>query len=317
MLPRPEENCTMPLPDDYLEYPARRHGMDHDRYEWSHLFDREKIVWPNKAKVALWVMPAVQWFPIDTTGKPFRAPGGLTMPFPDFRHYTNRDYGNRVGIYRILKVLQDCGIAASVAVNGIIAERYPLLVDDIVQAGHEVVGHGLDMEHVHHSGLSEDEESELVDRTLRLLRTASGQPVTGWLSPGRSQSYATPDILARHGITYACDWANDDLPYEMRTASNPIYAMPHAFETDDRTVMMDFHHTEDSWAQQVKDRFDVLYREADRYGGRIVSIPLHAWVSGVPYRIGYLREVLEYILGRDAVWPATGAQILKAFREQE
>ena len=161
-----------------------------------------------------------------------------------------------------------------------------------------------------------EQEDELVSRTLSLLRNASGQPVTGWLSPGRAQSYATPDILAQNGVAYACDWANDDLPYEMKTSSTPIFAMPHAFETDDRTVMMDFHHTEDSWAQQVKDRFDVLYREADRYGGRVMSIPLHAWVTGVPYRVGYLREVLDYIIGHDAVWAATGADILKAFREQ-
>jgi allantoinase len=306
----------MPFADDYMNYPARRHGMDHDRYKWSHLFDRKKVAWPNGAKTALWVTPSLQWFPIDTTGKPFRAPGGLTMPFPDYRHYTNRDYGNRVGIYRILEVLRDRSIPASVAVNGIIAERYPLLLKDVVSEGHEIVGHGLDMEHVHHSGLSAEAEGELVSRTLSLLRGVSGHAVTGWLSPGRAQSYATLDILAANGIDYACDWANDDLPYEMKTTSKPIYAMPHAYETDDRTVMMDFHHTEDSWAQQVKDRFDVLYREADRYGGRVMSIPLHAWVIGVPYRVGYLREVLDYIVGHDAVWAATGAEILKEFRQQ-
>ncbi|WP_210495531.1 polysaccharide deacetylase family protein [Microvirga antarctica] len=306
----------MPLPDDYLIYPARRHGMDHDRYSWSHLFDRKPIVWPNGARIALWVMPAVQWFPLDMTGKPFRAPGSLTMPFPDFRHYTNRDYGNRVGIYRILEVLQERNIPASVAVNGILAERYPLMLADLVSAGMEIVGHGLDMEHVHHSGLSREEESHLVGHTLRLLREASGQPVTGWLSPGRAQSYATPDILAEHGIAYACDWANDDMPYAMKTESGPIFAMPNAYETDDRTVLMDFHHPEDSWVQQLKDRFDVLYREAEQYGGRVMSIPLHAWVSGVPYRVSYVREALDYILGHDAVWPATGAQILAAFREQ-
>jgi allantoinase len=306
----------MPLTDDYMKYPHRRHGMDHDRYEWSHLFDRKKIIWPKGAKIALWIMPAVQWFPIDSTGKPFRSPGGLTMPYPDLRHYTNRDYGSRVGIYRILEVLKERKLPASVAMNGVIAERYPLLMKDIVAEGHEIVAHGLDMDHVHHSGLSADAERQLVARTLELLRTASGRPVTGWLSPGRAQSYATPDILAENGIDYACDWANDDMPYAMKTASGVLYAMPHAYETEDRAVTLDFHQPEDSWAQQVKDRFDVLYREADRYGGRIMSIPLHAWVIGAPYRIGYLREVLDYILTHNAVWAATGADIIKVFREQ-
>ena len=307
----------MTLADDYLKYSARRHGMDHDRYEWSDLFARKPIVWPAGARVALWIMPAVQWFPLDMTGKPFRAPGGLTMPFPDYRHYTNRDYGNRVGIYRILDLLRRKKLPASVAVNAVLAERYPLLIRDLVDAGVEIVAHGLDMEHVHHSGLSKEDENDLVARTLDLLRKASGQPVTGWLSPGRGQSYSTPDILAANGIDYACDWANDDLPYAMKTTSKPLFAMPHAYETDDRAVMMDFHHTEDSWAQQVKDRFDVLYRESGLYGGRIMSIPLHAWVTGVPYRIGYVREVLDHILAHEGVWPATGAEILAAFRQQQ
>ena len=85
-------------------------------------------------------------------------------------------------------------------------------------------------------------------------------------------------------------------------------------ETDDRAVMLDFHHSEDDWLLQVKDRFDVLYREAERYGGRIMSIPLHAWVAGVPYRIGLVREALAYMMGREGVWAATGAEILAAFR---
>jgi peptidoglycan/xylan/chitin deacetylase (PgdA/CDA1 family) len=238
------------------------------------------------------------------------------MPYPDYRHYTNRDYGNRVGIYRILKVLADRGIKGSMAVNGILAERYPALLADLVAAGHEIVGHGLDMDHLHHSGLSVEDEEALVSRTLALLRDASGQAVSGWLSPARAESHATPEILVRNGVKYACDWANDDLPYEMRTGSGPIHAMPHAFETDDRVVLMDFHHTEDSWVQQIKDRFDTLYREADTYGGRVMSIPLHAWVSGVPYRIPYLCQALDYILGHDGVWIATGAEILEAFQAQ-
>ncbi len=165
----------MPLAEEYLKYSARRHGMDHDRYEWSDLFARKPIVWPAAARVALWIMPAVQWFPLDMTGKPFRAPGGLTMPFPDYRHYTNRDYGSRVGIYRILELLRRRKLPASVAVNAVLAERYPLLIRDLVDAGVEIVAHGLDMDHVHHSGLSKEDENGLVARALDLLRKASGQ----------------------------------------------------------------------------------------------------------------------------------------------
>jgi peptidoglycan/xylan/chitin deacetylase (PgdA/CDA1 family) len=290
--------------------------MDHDLYAWSDLFDRPKVAWPNGARVALWVAPLLQWFPIDSTGKPFRAPGALTMPYPDYRHYTNRDYGNRVGIFRILDVMAELGIRGSIATNAAVAERYPGLVNEVVERGHEILAHGLDMDHLHYGGMPEDEEADLVRRSLAILRSASGQPVTGWLSPGRSQSHATLRLLAENGVTYACDWANDDMPFQFSTAKSQIWAMPFAQETDDRTVMLDFKHTEDSWLQQVKDRFDVLYREAEAFGGRIVSIPLHAWVAGVPYRIGAVREALSYMMGHEGVWAATGAEILDAFAAQ-
>jgi peptidoglycan/xylan/chitin deacetylase (PgdA/CDA1 family) len=198
--------------------------------------------------------------------------------------------------------------------NAAVAERYPMLMREVVSRGHEVVAHGQDMGTLHHSGLSAEEEGAIVSRSLGILREAAGQPVTGWLSPGRAQSFATPDILAAHGVSYACDWANDDMPFAMRTAHGPLWAMPLAQETEDRAVLLDFHHTEDDWLLQLKDRFDVLYREADRFGGRIVSVPLHAWTAGVPYRIGIVREALSYMLGHDAVWAATGAEILAAFQ---
>jgi allantoinase len=304
----------MPLPPDHLEYPQRRHGMDHDRYGWSDLSERAPVAWPGRAKVALWVTPILQWFPLNASAKPFRAPGGLTMPYPDLRHYTSRDYGNRAGIFRILDVLDELRCPASVAMNAAVAERYPTLVGEATGRGHEILAHGQDMGTLHHGGLAPEEEAAIVARALRTLREASGQAVTGWLSPGRSQSVATPDILAANGVAYACDWANDDMPYPMRTANGPLWAMPLAQETEDRAVLLDFHHTEDDWLLQLKDRFDTLHREADRFGGRIVSVPLHAWVAGVPYRIGIVREALSYMLGHGAVWAATGADILAAFQ---
>ncbi len=99
----------------------------------------------------------------------------------------------------------------------------------------------------------------------------------GWLSPGRAQGFNTPDLLAKNGVTYGLDWANDDLPYEMRTKNGPLIAMPMAYETDDRVVADEYFQSEADWVQQVKDRFDVLYRESADYGGRIMSLPIHSW----------------------------------------
>lgn len=306
----------MPVSDDYFVYPKRGYGMDHERYAWSNLFERGPVALPGNARVALWVTPLLQWFPLNSPAKPFVAPGGLSMPYPDFRHYTNRDYGNRVGIFRIVELLQELGVKGSAFLNGAIAERYPYVVRHLVDAGFEIAGHGLDMGHVHHGGLSEADEAALVERALGLLRSVSGQEVRGWLSPGRAQSYLTPEILVRNGIAYCCDWANDDMPFEMKTKDGDLLAMPYAYETDDRVCLHDYHHTDADWLVQSKDRFDCLYREAAERGGRVMSIPLHAWVMGVPYRLGYVRELLEYILSHEGVWVATGAEIADLVRRQ-
>src|SRR5690606_1435323 len=179
----------MALTDDYFQYPHRGHRMDHDLYQWSDLFERKPVKWPGGARVALWVTPILQWFPFDAPATPFRAPGGLTMPYPDFRHYSSRDYGNRVGIFRILDVLKELNIPLSVALIAVIARRYPTLVEALLEQDAELIAHGMDMGHLHYGGQPRDEEAQLIEQSLELLRTASGKDVKGWLSPGRSQSF--------------------------------------------------------------------------------------------------------------------------------
>lgn len=306
----------MTLPSENMQYPQRHHGMDHQRYAWSSLTARKPVKWPKDARVALWITPILQWFPLNMTSTPFLAPGGLTMPYPDYRHYTNRDYGNRVGIFRILSLLDRNQTPGSVFLNAAIAQRYPSLVRELVSRKLEIVAHGLDMGHLHHSGLQRAEEVEVIKRSLDILQSVTGGAIKGWLSPARSQSWNTLDILAEQGIEYCCDWANDDMPYEMNAGGKKVLSMPLAHESDDRVILQEFRHTEEEWLQQTKDRFDVLYAEAERYGGRIMSLPLHAWIMGVPYRATYLREALDYMLAKSGVWIATGAQIAAEFRKQ-
>jgi peptidoglycan/xylan/chitin deacetylase (PgdA/CDA1 family) len=304
----------MPLPDDYLRYPLRRHGMDHDRYDWSILFRRPRVTWPDKARVALWIVPSLQWFPLNQTGKPFKAPGALERPYPDYRYYTHRDYGNRVGIFRIFKILDRLGLKASVAMNAAVARRYPFLVEQVNRRGYEIIAHGVDMDQLHYGGLDPEQEAGQVKEAVTTLREVSGQPVTGWLSPGKSESDNTLDLIAAEGIDYVCDWANDDLPYPLRTAHGEIHAMPHSHEIDDRLILLQYHHSENAYAQQLIDQFDTLYAESERYGGRIMAITLHPWVVGHPYRVKPLERALAHIAGHDGVWSATGAEILAAFR---
>ena len=304
----------MSLPDDYLNYPLRRYGMDHDRYDWSMLPERRPVVWPGQARVALWVVPALEWFPLNMGGLPFKPPGAMQTAYPDLRHYTLRDYGNRVGIFRIMKALEKHGIRPSVAVNAAVALRYPALIKECTQRGWEIMANGLDMDHLHHGGLAADEEKKLIDTTLDVLRQASGQAVRGWLSPAKSESAATLDLLGAAGLDYVCDWVNDDMPYAMRTASGPIHAMPHPIDMDDYTILVQNHHTEDDFRDQLCDQFDVLYKESASQGGRVMAISLHPWVIGQPYRMRALEEALAHIMRHQGVWAATGSEILDAWK---
>ncbi len=306
----------MSLPPGYLSYAHRRYGMDHDRYGWSILPRRQPVRWPGGARIALWVVPALEWFPLDMKGKPFKPPGALVTSYPDLRHYTLRDYGNRVGIFRVMKALERLGIRASVAVNAAVAVRYPSLVEACVARGWEVIGNGLDMDHLHYEGLPKDEERKLVDNSLAILRRVSGQKIRGWLSPARSESFSTLDLVASAGIDYVCDWVNDDMPYAMRSESRSIHSLPLSNDIDDYTVLVQNRHSEDSYAQQVCDQFDVLYKESETQGGRILALSLHPWAIGQPYRIGALEQALTHIMGHRGVWPATGSEILDAFIAQ-
>jgi allantoinase len=308
----------MALERIHLEYPRRAYGMDHDRYTWSMLSQRPAIRWPGGRPLALWVNVCLQFYPLNQQGVPFAVPGGMTMPYPDLRHFTLRDYGNRVGIYRFLKAFDRYRIRPSFAVNAALAERAPALLRHIVARGDEIMGHGMHMDALHYGGQDIEEERQLVDRSLQVLRGLSPSPVRGWLSPARNESENTPELLAESAIEYFCDWVNDDLPYPFHTARGDLWAMPLSNELEDRFVLMNNQHSEQSWLEQVCDACDFLLDEAERAGsGRILALNLHPWMLGQPHRIGKLEAALEYITAREGVFCAPPGELLDAVREQQ
>jgi len=209
------------------------------------------------------------------------------------------------------------GLTASVAVNAAVAVRYPALIQACVAQGWEIMGNGMDMDHLHYEGMGADEEKRLVDESLSVLRKASGQKVRGWLSPAKSESFATPDLVAAAGCDYLCDWVNDDMPYAFGSATGTLTAMPHPCDIDDYQILINNHHTEDDFRDALVDQFDVLYRESAEAGGRVMAISLHPWITGQPYRIGALEAALDHIVSRRGVWSATGAEIVDAWRAQQ
>jgi peptidoglycan/xylan/chitin deacetylase (PgdA/CDA1 family) len=302
---------------EYFDYPHRSHGMDHDRYEWSQLKDRKPVMWPMGKKLALWVNVGLQFYPLNQQGKPFKVPGGMTMPYPDLRHYSLRDYGNRVGIFRFFKAFDKYGIKPTIAMSTRLAERYPYLVNKINQRGDEIICHGLHQDALHYGGQDAAEEAALVQKALTGLREITGQPITGWISPAKNESDNTPDLLAENGIEYFCDWVNDDMPYPFKTKHGEITAMPLSTEIDDFFTMTNNLHSPDDYVDQVCDACDYLLQEAEEQGGRILALNIHPWMSGQPHRIAKLEKALAYIMAKDEVWSASAGEILTAWQASQ
>ncbi|MFM7706782.1 MAG: polysaccharide deacetylase family protein [Gammaproteobacteria bacterium] len=304
----------MSLPDDYLRYPHRRHGMDQDWYAWRPHFSMPARAWPNGARMAVWICTSLEFFPLNPVGKPFKAPGSMVTAYPDLRHFTTRDYGNRVGAYRLLRLFDDFGLRTSFAVNSAVAARYPQLIADLRQDGHEVIAHGVDMDRLHHGGLDEAAEGALVDECLATLREAGAGEVRGWLSPARCESPRTTALLAARGLDYFCDFVNDELPYEFDTGAGTLLAMPHSHELSDRQILVDYRHSEAEYAEQVRNQFTRLLAESEDHGRRILSLPLTPYIVGLPFRFGVLRELLRGLASQPGVWFASGGELAAAWR---
>jgi allantoinase len=308
----------MALEDTHLQYPMRRHGMDHERYAWSMLERRKPVAWPGGAKLAFWVNVSLEHFPLNPAGKPLKLPGSMTMPYPDLRHYTLRDYGNRVGIYRVLQALKQHGVQASFAVNAELCERAPVLVEHLLQHGGEVLGHSWNMDTPHAGGLERVAEEAVVQKSLATLRAATGQPVRGWLSPGKLQSEHTPELLKAASIEYCCDWVNDELPYRFETSEGALWNLPLTTEIEDRFVILDNQHSETSWAQQVIDAATLLLAEAKALNaGRVLALSIHPWVIGQPHRIKHLETVLAAVMAMPAVWSTHPGELIDVFAAQQ
>ena len=292
------------LPNDYLEYPHRGYGMDHNKYQWSMLSQRSKINWPNDKKLALWINVPIQFFPLNQSDDPFKVPGGMTMPYPDLRHFSLRDYGNRVGIYRLLDAFDKFNIQPSFAINSAMATRAPYLLEKINERDNSIICHGLHMDALHHAGLSEAQERDLIKQALDQLSGSISSDIKGWLSPAKNQSPHTLDLLREQGLSYVCDWVNDELPYFMNTQYGSITAMPLSTELEDYFVIQQNFHSEQSWLEQVRDACDLLIEEASTQGGRLLSLNIHPWLMGQPHRIHYLEKALEYLSSKEEIWHA-------------
>ncbi len=296
----------------------RRQGMDHEHHPWSPIHTREPLHWPDNARVALCVLVNLELMELDPPEGSFEASrlaGGLgRLPYPDYARLSHREYGHRVGIFRVLDVLEKHGIAATVALDALTAEHYPYLVQHCRQRGCEIIGHGLSVSRMITSRMSEAEERDSIRASIDALTRATGQVPVGWFGPEYGESDRTPQLLAAAGFHYVCDWANDEQPYRMTTTEGELVSLPIALELDDTHALWERRVPVDRYGTMLSESFAGLYQDGAQTG-RLLVLNLHPWLIGQPFRIGFLDAALGDIMRRQGVWAAHGASIVDWFRQ--
>jgi allantoinase len=269
-------------------------------FPYQAIVDRPRVAWPNDARVAVWVIPNIEHFHIE-----------IGNAAPDIRNHSRRDYGNRVGVWRIMEVLAKHNVRGTVALNAEVGRYYPRIMEEAAKLKWELMGHGL-TNSVMLTGLSAEKEAAVIAEAHQVIEQW-GQKMRGWLGPGLGETWHTLDLLRQHGVDYVCDWVNDDLPYRM---NNGLYSIPYSIELNDMPLFNMPSISIDDFYRRICETFDVLYEEGER-NGRVMAIALHPFLIGVPHRIRTLDRALQYIAGHGKVWFATGSEIIDAYRGQE
>jgi peptidoglycan/xylan/chitin deacetylase (PgdA/CDA1 family) len=228
--------------------------------------------------------------------------------------WSHREYGHRVGIFRLLETLKTYGIIATVAMDALTAEHYPYLVRHCQSQGCEIIAHGVSVSRIITSHMTEQDERAEIRTSLDALTRATGTAPLGWLGPEYGESTRTPELLAQAGIRYVCDWVNDEQPYPLNTSQGDLLALPITLPVDDVNALWDRRVPIQRYVEMLKESFDTLYHNGAA-NGRLLILNLHPWLIGQPFRVRYLRAALDYITRRQGVWVATGGEITEWYRQ--
>lgn len=285
--------------------------MEHGRYEYSPIIDRKPLKFPNGARVALWVVPNIEHFLID---RPSTSITPITASFvPDVLNYAWRDFGVRVGIWRMMEVMEKNGVKGTVALNSDVCRNYARIIEEGNKLGWEWMGHGRNNSELINAQ-PEDEERTIITEVVETITEHTGEKPRGWLGPALSESFNTLDILAEAGIEYICDWVNDEQPYPIKTKSKTLISVPYSIEVNDIPAFIDRGWSAETFYQTIVDQFDVLYEDGAK-SGRVMAICLHPFLIGHAFRCKYFDRALKYITEHDGVWVTTGGEIANWYRD--
>jgi peptidoglycan/xylan/chitin deacetylase (PgdA/CDA1 family) len=285
--------------------------LPRERFDYSAIADRPPLRLPRGARLAVWTIVNVEEWdiegPMPRTVLPPPAGGG---GIPDVPNWAWHDYGMRVGYWRLKAALDRHRIKATLAINASVCLTYPRVADAARAAGWEFMGHS----YVQRSFHAVPDQRAVIRKSIETIRAFTGRPPRGWLGPGLTETWETPDLLAEEGIEYVCDWVNDDQPYEMRTSTRPLVVVPYTVEVNDIPMMLIQHREAHELFDRARDQFDRLYAEGRR-AARIMAIPVHPYISGVPHRIKYFEKIYAYMKRRPGVLFWKGEDVLDWYRK--
>jgi len=276
------------------------------RLPYSAIVDRKPLKLPRGVRLVVWPIVNVEVWDI-TRPMPRQAlppPTGVTR-LPDVPHWAWHEYGNRVGFWRLKDALDKHKITPSLSVNARVCEDYPRIAQAAHDGGWEFMGHSYDQRPIH----LEPNQRATIKKTVKVIQSFTGKPPVGWLGPGFTQTLDTPEHLAEAGIKYICDWPIDDEPVEIKTAKGPLLSLPYSIELNDISLMIVQHQAPQELYTRCMDYFERLYVESASRA-KIMSIAVHPYISGTPFRIKYFEQVLAALKKKPGVVFWTGEEIM-------
>jgi allantoinase len=279
----------------------------HGRYPYSGIAARPAGTWPNGARLAVYVALNLEQYAFGEGLVEDLVP---PLGQPDVMNYSWRDWGNRVGAWRLLEMFRGLGIVPSLLVNTVLYDHAPELIAAYRELGAPVVSHGRTNAEAQ-AGLDEAAEAALIRQARDTIAEHEGKPPLGWLGPWISETEHTPDLLQEAGFGYTLDWAMDDQPVWLATRTGRILSVPYPQELNDANAVVLRQSTGAEFAAMITDQFDEMLE----HGGDqplVLGIALHAHVSGQPFRLRHLRRALAHILQHgERVWITDTDRIAK------
>jgi len=277
----------------------------HSRFDYIPIDRRPDYSWPNGKRLAVYFGNNIEYFAFGAGLGPSSA---AEQPPPNHRNYAWRDYGNRVGLWRLFDMMDEFAAPMSHNTNSTALEYHPEILERIKKRGDELIAHGRTNSE-RQSGMWEEDEKRLIEDCTGTLKRVAGKAPRGWMGPWMAETYVTADLLKEAGYEYLLDWPCDDQPFWFRTRSGPILQVPYPLEINDSPAMVSRNHSAREFKEMVIDQFDEML-EQSRKQPLVCGIVLHGFIVGQPFRLRPLREAIKHIVDhRKDIWLTTPGEI--------